>query len=210
MVSILLISTSSSLSYQIFGNLLRAPIKICIATIFMFFGFFASLVLVSLFVLFYLHLSLFIFFGYYHFTYLRVFHTGVSWWFSTGVTASLLKSPGFFFVFRPILITLQFGWSTLISKSSWPSINLWWLCRAYNLQLVSQSLSCSIVFTFLLQSPGVYFSFLLLSALPCGHPERPNQRFGRYVLRPSSSVCRTREPSRNIELRPLLNIRGLY
>ena len=34
------------------------------------------------------------------------------------------------------------------------------------------------------------------------------QRFGRYVLRPSSGVCRTREPSRNFELRPLLNPPG--
>ena len=34
------------------------------------------------------------------------------------------------------------------------------------------------------------------------------QRFGRYVLRPSSGVCRTREPSRNFELRPLLNPQG--
>ena len=34
------------------------------------------------------------------------------------------------------------------------------------------------------------------------------QRFCRYVLRPSSCVCRTREPSRNFELRPLLNPRG--
>ena len=34
------------------------------------------------------------------------------------------------------------------------------------------------------------------------------QRFGRYVLRPSSVVCRTREPSLNFELRPLLNPRG--
>ena len=34
------------------------------------------------------------------------------------------------------------------------------------------------------------------------------QRFGWYVLRPSSGVCRTREPSRNFELRPLLNPRG--
>ena len=30
-------------------------------------------------------------------------------------------------------------------------------------------------------------------------------RFGRYVLRRSSGVCRIREPSRNFELRPLLN-----
>ena len=35
------------------------------------------------------------------------------------------------------------------------------------------------------------------------------QRFGRYILRPSSGVCRTRKPSRNFELRPLLNPRGL-
>ena len=34
------------------------------------------------------------------------------------------------------------------------------------------------------------------------------QRFGWYVLRPSSGVCRTREPSRNFELRPLLKPRG--
>ena len=34
------------------------------------------------------------------------------------------------------------------------------------------------------------------------------QRFGRYVLRPSSSVCRTREPSQNFELCPLLKPRG--
>ena len=31
------------------------------------------------------------------------------------------------------------------------------------------------------------------------------QRFDRYVLRPSSSVCQTREPSRNFKLHPLLN-----
>ena len=34
------------------------------------------------------------------------------------------------------------------------------------------------------------------------------QRFGWYVLRLSSGVCRTREPSRNSELRPLLHPRG--
>ena len=33
------------------------------------------------------------------------------------------------------------------------------------------------------------------------------QCFGRYVPRPSSGVCRTREPSRNFELLPLLNPR---
>ena len=34
------------------------------------------------------------------------------------------------------------------------------------------------------------------------------QCFGRYVLQPSSGVYRTRDPSRNFELRPLLNPRG--
>ena len=34
------------------------------------------------------------------------------------------------------------------------------------------------------------------------------QRFGWYVLLPSLGVCWSREPSRNFELRPLLNPRG--
>ena len=34
------------------------------------------------------------------------------------------------------------------------------------------------------------------------------QRFGRYVLQPYSGICRTQEPSRNFELRPLLNQAG--
>ena len=33
-------------------------------------------------------------------------------------------------------------------------------------------------------------------------------RFGRYVLRPSSGVYRTQEPSRNFELHHLLNPQG--
>ena len=33
------------------------------------------------------------------------------------------------------------------------------------------------------------------------------ENFGRYVHRPSSGVCRTREPTRNLELRPLSNPR---
>ena len=34
------------------------------------------------------------------------------------------------------------------------------------------------------------------------------QRFGRYVLRPSSGVCQIKEPTGNFEPRPLLNPRG--
>ena len=32
-----------------------------------------------------------------------------------------------------------------------------------------------------------------------------SKRFDRYVPQPSPGVCRTQEPSRNFELRPLLN-----
>ena len=46
---------------------------------------------------------------------------------------------------------------------------------------------------------GLLFSSLLLFP----------QRFGWYVLRPSSGVCRTWEPSQNFDLRPLLNPRGV-
>ena len=46
---------------------------------------------------------------------LRVFHTSISWCFSTGVwvTASLLKSPGLFSVFWTFSIML-FLWSSLV------------------------------------------------------------------------------------------------
>ena len=49
----------------------------------------------------------------------------------------------------------------------------------------------------LLLFPHIYTSLFLFP-----------HRFGRYVHRPSSGVCRTREPSRNFEPRPLLNPRG--
>ena len=54
------------------------------------------------------------------------------------------------------------------------------------------------IFSFLsLRVFGLLSPSLLLLLFP--------QRFGRYILRPYSGVCRTREPSRNFELRPLLN-----
>ena len=44
--------------------------------------------------------------------------------------------------------------------------------------------------------------FRLLSSSLLSFP----QRFGRYVLWSYSGVCRTWEPSQNLELRPLLNL----
>ena len=77
-------------------------------------------------------------FAYYHyFKILRVFHTSLSWWFSTGVwmTASLFKPPGFSSVFNavslfsspPVLVPIVIG--ALGTRTA--------LYRAHKLQLVS-------------------------------------------------------------------------
>ena len=63
--------------------------------------------------------------------------------------------------------------------------------------LVANKLDCDIVI-FIIQ--GFRTIVFIIIVFP--------QRFGRYVLRPSSGVCQTREPTRNFELRPLLNPRG--
>ena len=80
------------------------------------------------------------------FTPLRVFHTNVSRWSSTGVwlTPSLLKSPGLFSVFWQILIKLSFRWSSLIlwfPSSPFPLSILWWLARCRYLSFFSLSFS---------------------------------------------------------------------
>ena len=85
---------------------------------------------------------------------LLIFHTSVSWWLSTGVwvTASLFQFPGLFLIFWLILKMLSFGWSPLALLFLSPPVPLsilWWLYRAHQLLLVSPSLSCSIVFSFL-------------------------------------------------------------
>ena len=100
----------------------------------------------------------------------RVFHSKVSWWFLTGVwvEASLLKFSRPFSVFCLILTILQFEWSLLVllfPNPPVPVLVLWWLYQGYQLQLVSSSLSCSIVFSSSKQSPGTYPSFRLPSIL---------------------------------------------
>ena len=117
---------------------------------------------------------------------MKVFHTSVSWWFFTGVrmTASFLTSPGLFSVFWPISTLLYFGWSPLILLFPSPSVlesNLWLLYWAHQLQLVSASLSCSIVFCTLARSV-THLSFRFPPILPCGQPERQNTLFDRFSL----------------------------
>ena len=68
----------------------------------------------------------------------------------------------------------------------------------FNLYFIFSFFSCFFYFFLLSLSVfGVFSSSLLLFP----------QRFGRHVLRPSSVVCRTREPSRNFEQGPLLKPR---
>ena len=82
------------------------------------------------------------------------------------------KSPGLFSVFCPILTVLSFGWSSLVFLFPILPVSLpvlWWLYQADQLQLVSPSLSCSIVFfSFLARSRHFYFfpsfNFTLWSA----------------------------------------------
>ena len=129
------------------------------------------------------HLILLLFF----FFLLRVFfYISVSWYFYTGVwvTANYLKSSGFFSVLWPISIMLEFRWSLLtllFPNPPVPTLTLWWLYRAQQLQLVSTSLSCRIgFFPVLLQGLGTYISFRFLSVIPCVQPERQIPLFGWF------------------------------
>ena len=73
------------------------------------------------------------------------------------------KSPGLFSVFWPISTMLLFVWSPLILLFlSSPVLVpiLWWLYQGHQLQLVSPSLSCSIVFSL---ARSVYLSFFSFS-----------------------------------------------
>ena len=112
---------------------------------------------------------------YYHFTPLRVFFTGV--W----LTVSLLKSPGLFSVFWPILTVLSFRWSPPVFL--FPILPvllpiLSWLYRANWFQQVSPSPSWSIGFQFPSKFSGSYVSFRLPSILLCGQPGHQSTQFG--------------------------------
>ena len=95
----------------------------------------------------------------------------ILWLFFTGVwvIAGLLKSPGLFSFFWPISTILLFGWSPLVLlflNPPVPEVILCWAYQEHQLQLVSLSLSCSIVFFYSLQVPGIYLSFRLPSFCP--------------------------------------------
>ena len=89
---------------------------------------------------------------YYYFYYctpLRAFHTSVSRWYSiwAWVTTSLLKSPGFFSVFWPILIAIVWTVSSraLISNTSSP-------CTSPFVAVLSAPITIGITVTFMFHS----------------------------------------------------------
>ena len=131
---------------------------------------------------------------YYHITPLRVFLISVSWWSLTGVwvLAILLESPGLFSVFCPILSVLSIGWSPLVILFPSPPVPvpiLWWLYQEHQLQLVSQSLWCSIFFSVPWQDPGTHLSFRFFSVLPCSQPGRQSPQFDKFSIFCWLSLC---------------------
>ena len=78
------------------------------------------------------------------------------------VTTSLLRSPGLFSVFWPILVMLLFGWSQHVLKLlslPVPSPIHWELFQVHQLQLVSPSTSCSILFSSQARSRFFFFFY---------------------------------------------------
>ena len=100
------------------------------------------------------------------------------------MTASLLKFPEPLSVFWTILVMLLSGWSLLdilFLRFPLPLQILWWLYRAYQLQLLSLSLSCSIVFFLVLKKGlGSFLSFRFLSVLLCDLPIWQTPLFGWF------------------------------
>ena len=83
-------------------------------------------------------------------------------------------------LFWPIIIMLSFGCSPLVllfPKPPVPLSLLCWLYRAHQLELVSSTLSCSIVFSVLWQGLDTYLTFRFLSVLSCGQLERLSTLF---------------------------------
>ena len=66
------------------------------------------------------------------------------------------------------------------TRSLVPVSIIWWLYQEHQLQLVSPSLSCSIVFSIPKQGPGTYPSFRFLSILLFGQPGQQSPQFGKF------------------------------
>ena len=85
---------------------------------------------------------------------------------------------------------------------------VWWVALANIAHFISLDQVCVLFIIFLCMRYILYVLSLRFFGLLSSSLLLFPQRFLRYVLRPSSDVCRTREPSRNFKLRPLLKTRG--
>ena len=95
------------------------------------------------------------------------------------------KSPGLFSVFWPISRMLKFGWSLLVLLFPSPPVFVlifWWFYQVHQVQLVSPSLLCSIVFLVLEQGLSTCLSFYFLSVLPWVQPEQQSSLFGKLLF----------------------------
>ena len=107
---------------------------------------------------------------------LRVFfNTSFSWLSFTRVwvTASLLRFPGFFSIFWPVLIMLQSGWSPLVFVFPSSPVSLLILRWLYQDSPITKYINVNFMihsFSIPKQGRGTYPSFHFLSVLLCGQP----------------------------------------
>ena len=96
------------------------------------------------------------------------------------VIASLIRSPGLFSVFKPILTV-----SILLHISTFTPIyfpGLWGPFRVYQLQQASPSSSCSTAFSAFRQDPCFCLSFRFPFFLLCGPCDSKSFQFSRILL----------------------------
>ena len=101
------------------------------------------------------------------------------------MTGSLLKSPRLFSVFWPISNMLSFGWSPLVFLFPILSVHfriLWLLYREHQLQLVSLSLSCSVVFQFSSKVQVIISLFVFLKFYPVVCRDGKILQFSKFSL----------------------------
>ena len=107
---------------------------------------------------------------------LKIFHSRLSWWSSTGVgvTASLLMSPGLFSVFWLTLLMQSFEWSPLNRHLShyFPDFPSLYQCfgdphKFTNYNWYHWHYYVPYIFHVLQQGLGTYLSFHFLLILPC-------------------------------------------
>ena len=127
----------------------KAPIPIGIIVTFMFHSFFNSQARSR-------YLSLFYYYYYYYYS-LWHFYIRISWWSFIGVwvTGSFLRFPGLFSVFKPIITTLEFGWSQFLPLIS--SISSLFSNPPGTVSSAPTTVCITVIFLFVFLAVGFFF-----------------------------------------------------